>query len=184
MEILPKYQTFWPRFWAGWIDVLIFVPIWLIDSWLANSRGLPLLLASWYILYTLSADIYSVTMHARYGQTIGKMVMGIRVLDLSESSLSLRQALLRDAVPIVFSVIAITQGVPLILVGLSPYYSVGEASWIDILTLGSSLIWFGAELVTMLTNSKRRAIHDYIAGSVVVRVSYFEAEAKSRVPAA
>jgi uncharacterized RDD family membrane protein YckC len=30
--------------------------------------------------------------------------------------------------------------------------------------------WLGLELLTMLTNSKRRALHDLIAGSVVVRV--------------
>jgi uncharacterized RDD family membrane protein YckC len=28
--------------------------------------------------------------------------------------------------------------------------------------------WFLLELITMLTNKKRRAVHDYIAGSVVV----------------
>jgi uncharacterized RDD family membrane protein YckC len=31
-------------------------------------------------------------------------------------------------------------------------------------------LWFLAEVVTMLTNEKRRALHDWIAGSVVVRV--------------
>jgi uncharacterized RDD family membrane protein YckC len=183
MDVLPKYQTFWPRFWAGWIDALVFVPLWLIDSWLEGTK-VPLLLALWYVLYTLSFDIYSVVMHAKYGQTIGKMAMGVRVLDLSEAKLSLRQALLRDAVPIAFSVIAIVQGLPLVLAGLSPYQSGAELGWIDMLSLGSSLIWFGAELVTMLTNSKRRAIHDYIAGSVVVRVSYLEAEATGNATAA
>ena len=29
--------------------------------------------------------------------------------------------------------------------------------------------WFAAELITMLTNAKRRAVHDFIARSVVVR---------------
>lgn len=31
------------------------------------------------------------------------------------------------------------------------------------------LIWYFLELVTMLTNRKRRALHDFIAGTVVVR---------------
>ena len=30
--------------------------------------------------------------------------------------------------------------------------------------------WFVAEILTMLTNKKRRALHDFIAGTVVVRV--------------
>jgi len=41
-----------------------------------------------------------------------------------------------------------------------------------------SLVWFVAELVTMLTNAKRRAVHDFIARSVVVRLSHLEARAK------
>jgi hypothetical protein len=31
--------------------------------------------------------------------------------------------------------------------------------------------WFLLEIATMLTNAKRRALHDYIARTVVVRVS-------------
>jgi uncharacterized RDD family membrane protein YckC len=30
--------------------------------------------------------------------------------------------------------------------------------------------WFVAEILTMLSNEKRRAIHDFIAGTVVVRI--------------
>lgn len=33
----------------------------------------------------------------------------------------------------------------------------------------STFGWFGLEVVTMLTNNKRRALHDFIAGSVVIR---------------
>ena len=35
----------------------------------------------------------------------------------------------------------------------------------------SGLAWFLIEVITMLANNKRRALHDFIAGSVVVRVS-------------
>jgi uncharacterized RDD family membrane protein YckC len=34
-----------------------------------------------------------------------------------------------------------------------------------------SFIWLGIELVTMLFNRKRRALHDYIAGSVVIDIN-------------
>jgi uncharacterized RDD family membrane protein YckC len=33
-----------------------------------------------------------------------------------------------------------------------------------------ALAWFTLEIVTMLSNRKRRAVHDFIAGSVVMRV--------------
>jgi uncharacterized RDD family membrane protein YckC len=35
-----------------------------------------------------------------------------------------------------------------------------------------SNIWFYSELIVMLTNKKRRAIHDYMAGTVIVKTQY------------
>ena len=35
-------------------------------------------------------------------------------------------------------------------------------------------IWFVLEIITMLLNKKRRALHDLIAGTVVVRTSIDE----------
>jgi hypothetical protein len=32
-------------------------------------------------------------------------------------------------------------------------------------------LWFVAEVLTMLTNDKRRALHDFVAGTVVVRTN-------------
>lgn len=33
------------------------------------------------------------------------------------------------------------------------------------------LVWFVAEVLTMLTNERRRALHDFIAGTVVIRTN-------------
>ena len=38
-------------------------------------------------------------------------------------------------------------------------------------------LWFLAELLTMFTNPKRRALHDFIAGTVVVRTNVEQATA-------
>jgi len=35
-------------------------------------------------------------------------------------------------------------------------------------------LWFLAEVLTMLTNEKRRALHDFIAGTVVIRTNIDE----------
>ena len=184
MEVLRKYQTFWPRFWAGWIDVLIFLPLYFVDSWVQGATAAPAMLALWFIAYTFCTDIYSVSMHAHYGQTLGKMAMGVKVLDLSEAKLSLRQAVLRDIVPIALSLTTVVNGLPRVLAGLDPYIDPSEFNWIDKFWLFGSLIWFVAELATMLTNAKRRAVHDFIAKSVVVRVSYLPSEANDGAAAA
>jgi uncharacterized RDD family membrane protein YckC len=177
MEVVCKYQTFWPRFWARCIDCLVFVPLYFVDAWVQGMATAPVVLAMWFALNAFSADAYGVLMHARYGQTLGKMLMGVKVLDLSEAKLSFRQAVLRDVVPIVFSLIAVANGLPRIFAGLEPYAETSDFSWNDKIYLFGSLVWFAAEFATMLTNAKRRAIHDFIAGSVVARVNCLGVEA-------
>jgi uncharacterized RDD family membrane protein YckC len=174
VNVPEQYRTFWPRFWAGWVDALVFLPLWPLDSWLGTVTKNPLLLAVWFVVYTFVFDAYSVAMHARYGQTLGKMLTGVKVLDLSGGKLSLRQALIRDSVPILLGALAIVDGLPLVLAGLDPYRG-GEWTWLVELQLYGSFIWFAAEVMTMLLNSKRRAVHDLLARSVVVRVSVYKA---------
>jgi len=166
-----KYRTFWPRFWAGWIDTFVFIPLFGVDWLVQQTTSAPVVLALWFVLYTLSFDIYSVALHTKYGQTLGKMAMRIKVLSVSETKLSLRQALLRDIVPILLSSVSLVFWLPRILAGIK-----FELTWVDELSLYGSLAWFVVELVTMLTNAKRRAVHDLIAGSVVVRVEHIEVE--------
>ena len=46
-----------------------------------------------------------------------------------------------------------------------------EASTGFWLMISLPVLWFVAEVLTMLTNEKRRAVHDFIAGTVVVRTN-------------
>jgi uncharacterized RDD family membrane protein YckC len=96
--VMDRYETFRPRFWAGFIDGLIFLPISLFDRYLSSpSRG-SLVLISWAIISYSAFWLYSVLLHARYGQTLGKRMMRVKVMDVSEERiLSLGQALLRDS---------------------------------------------------------------------------------------
>ena len=170
MVVQHKFQTFWPRFWAGLIDSAVFIPLVGLDWLIQKSISVPAILALWFLFYTLSFDIYSVVLHAKYGQTVGKMATGIRVLSLSEGQLTLRQAVLRDIVPILFSLMSLVFWLPRIIQGENSYGETSALTWVDEVAIFGSLIWFAVELATMLTNQKRRAIHDFIAGSVVVRV--------------
>ena len=43
-------------------------------------------------------------------------------------------------------------------------------------------LWFVAEVLTMLTNEKRRALHDFIAKTVVIRTNTQEESAQSAPP--
>ena len=110
-------------------------------------------------------------------QTIGKMVTKVRVVDFrTEGGISWWQAWLRKGIPMVLSLGFLGWEVFLVLTGsLNPSgLANGEALtaskgfW---LLMALPALWFFAEVLTMLTNEKRRALHDFIAGTVVVRTN-------------
>lgn len=123
----------------------------------------------WSVVFYSSYWLYSVLLHARFGQTLGKMAAGVRVLNVSEERLpSLRQAFMRDVGYIVLNVTALIYVIYLILV--SKYGNIADVATLPNQIIGwAGLGWFGLEVVTMLTNRKRRAFHDYIAGTVVIK---------------
>lgn len=154
------YRTTWLRIGAAFLDGLILLPLGWLDVWInaaVSDRGA---LAVWIIFYSFSYYGYSILMHARYGQTIGKRICRIAVLDLSLAPLRAGQAVRRDLVPMVLTATG------LLLQALAG----DEASTLVVLFSFTWSIWMLLELLTMFTNVKRRALHDLIAGSVVVRV--------------
>ena len=169
-EPANKFQTFWPRSWAGLIDGLIFLPLSLVDPWIYSNINQTGVLAIWFIISSVSFLAYSVLCHGIWGQTIGKRFTGVRVLDLAESKLSMRQAVLRDSLSIPFVVVSLIAYFPSAIQGHQPYTDV-PMGIVDLVTMYAAVGLFLVELVTMLANPKRRALHDFIAGSVVVRVS-------------
>ena len=165
---IDKYSTFWPRFWAATIDGIIFVVViyteCLIfnieynaqDKYLQAFNGLQL-------------AIYSVFMHGYFGQTFGKMIMNVIVLDYNtDSQINVSQAFRRESVNLFLNLSWFA--IVLIVTRTLEHTSTLSA------TMSYTLIIFGvlavawgiSEFVTMLFNDKRRAIHDYIGNTVVV----------------
>jgi len=166
---MSKYHTFWPRFWAGFVDGLVFMPISWFDKYLSEpARGAPVLIL-WAVISYSAYWLYSVLMHCQYGQTIGKMATGIQVLDVSESRIpTFRQAFIRDVGYIVLNTFSLCYLIFLVLVGR--YSSNAEINSLPgAILCWASLGWFLLEIISMATNDKRRAFHDYIAGTVVVK---------------
>jgi len=177
-----KYFTFWPRFFASFVDGVILWPVAVIPHFLLLYE-IPLFIGYLFRLITsFSWLLYSIWMHSKYGQTVGKMVCKVKVLDSNtESSISSRHAVLRDSVPLLISsIIFLYQTFLVFGKGISIKSLVDIKTIIDggatytWLLLGFPMLWFVAEIVTMLTNNKRRAVHDFIAGTVVVRTTIRE----------
>lgn len=162
-----RYRTFWPRFCAGWIDLLVIFPITYGMGALMEHVGPGVTATVSDILCLVVVYGYEVILHWKYGKTVGKMVMRVTVLRNSdESRISFRQSVMRVSIPLGLETAMWVVGVFYLLNGhiTDPHRTfIGESViW---LTLG----WYLAEFVTMLANAKRRAIHDIIAGTVVVR---------------
>lgn len=169
-----KYGTFWRRFWAGLVDGIVFVPILFLNVWMAdNATRMPVsVVCVWHVVSSLIWYGYSIWFHARCGQTLGKMVLGVRVMDVSESRpIGFKQALLRDGIPLVLTLALLPRDIIQIVNGTS--YLLHKNALPDAASMLLMFVdcgWAFLEGVTMLFNRKRRALHDFIAGSVVVRV--------------
>lgn len=162
-----RYDTFRPRLFAGILDALLFAPLYYVSPMIYEWSPGRAVTVPWFVCFSFAPLAYTIFLHGRYGMTLGKRLFQIAVVDLTEGPLSMRQAVRRDSVPLVMTAL----GVLLELPYLMGWWS--EAPWFldysSVLLEYAVWAWFGAELITMLLNDKRRALHDFIAGSVVVR---------------
>lgn len=162
-----KYKTVRLRWLAGLLDGLIFLPLGILNAVIQGNAHLPVIaIILWQIFYIFSRPVYTILMHGRYGQTVGKKAMGVVLLHIDETrSINYREAVLRESPDLVillaYSILEINY---LLGVSLNPVMTT-----IFIFLGSANTIWFLLEIITTLTNDKRRALHDFIAKSVVVR---------------
>lgn len=161
-----KYRTFGARFVAAIIDSLVLIPISVILVFSIDTYG---------YLYTLldgvSVYVYYILMHGYRGQTLGKMVMDIKVVNHhDESDITYRQALMRDIVPLGLTLAIHLIDWRIMSMDIANY----TTEWFMVMAFVGSLplIWAIIEIISMLTNEKSRAIHDFIAKTVVVKTKY------------
>jgi uncharacterized RDD family membrane protein YckC len=166
---VTAYSTFWRRFWAGFIDgCVVGLPIGILEIiFRLGTRGDGAHIA-WNAGTAAAGIIYSVLMHANGGQTVGKKACGVIVLDKGERRTpTLKEAMLRDMGSIVPT--AVVVGFVLMAVVSGDYQLEPDriVAVTDVLAKFNGF-WLLTELATMLTNDRRRALHDYIGGTVVM----------------
>lgn len=189
-----RYATFWQRFAAGMLDMLVFLPLaviqWLVDpAWKQGAFALS-------VVSTCLGLSYHIYAHGRFGQTIGKWAMGIRVMRAHGGGrIGWRQAGLRSSVDGGLAILGmIGQAVAVAAIADVAYYGVGwherfgnmaalEPRW-SIWAHRIAGVWYWSELITMLFNKRRRALHDFLAGTVVISVRKVETSASAAEPSA
>jgi uncharacterized RDD family membrane protein YckC len=162
-----KYRTGLKRIWAAIVDGIVFMPFLLVNRFLISPTTNEYLIIGWQTFSVFIPIFYSIISHYKYGQTIGKWVAGIKVLDISETkNINIRQSILRDSFYLTIELIGFFYFLFMVVKNEdTSYFMVGFNEFADT----PFFIWTLLELITMLTNKKRMAIHDFLAKSVVVR---------------
>lgn len=173
MQRERKYRTAWRRVLAALVDSVVLAPLGPIDRLVDEN------VTQWWLVLTLFlvtsgiAVMYYVAGHALFGMTVGKWICRIQVVDLNGALPGWRRAALRDVVPLLaVAASSVMTTATTISEGISPVaQDRSDPSGAALFFGGILLLWGALELVTMMFNARRRAIHDYIAGTVVVRIT-------------
>ena len=190
MEFLPitkdgerVYAGFWKRFGAGFADALIILPLIFLFTWLEGfDRTLAIIIT---ITSSILFAMYTVYFNARFGGTLGKLAVGIRITKPDGSRINWNDAWKRSSVDLVFASVALIVDV-LGLTQVDPegYASVGwmeraqmvmapAPGWYGTISILQQ-VWIWSEVVVVLFNKRKRALHDFIAGTVVIQKQFSE----------
>ncbi len=181
-EVQPlRYAGFWRRLAACLWDFFLFGLPYLVTSRYSLESSYAFFIA-WSIGSPIVGSIGSLYLLARYGGTPGKLIQGIRVVQLDGSPITWKHALLRNSVGVLSTVctvavfLSVMPSIDFELVralapkpaeALRAYWRQIYPRWFYVLN-NLEAVYILSEAVVMLTNERRRAIHDYIAGTVVV----------------
>jgi uncharacterized RDD family membrane protein YckC len=188
------FVGFWKRISAGLIDCAVFLPVilvWIIFrhrvvAWeVANGNIIPGLI--WYIVST----IFGLWLVVRFGGSPGKLILGIRIVDVQGKYLSWTKAFRRWIFP------ALITGVNNALMrwkAFSTYPdSTPHSTSLEIKNLINEYgqpfaaigIYLGGlalvDIIVIVLNRKKRAIHDFVAGSYVISKESYKALAEPEI---
>lgn len=172
-----KYAGFWCRSCALSLDFLVFSPIHILTIWVMmqhTSNYVALSVIGFLLFFTYQAYFYK-----RWGATLGKMALRVRVVDLQGAALENKHVLLRLAVAFILGAL-ITLGNASLFASIdtaaftalsfqdqSNFVQENETPFLAYTMLVMQL-WVVCSALTLLLNKKKRAIHDFIASTVVV----------------
>lgn len=170
--------SLWPRIAAHILDGLIFSPLYII------SMVLACLSRQWYICWQIAVILVNFWIYLylvpRYGGTPGKRLLKMTIKTNDGAKLNTKAALLRGCMTLLITSCSIASNILAALllsetkfVDLDAFSRaeaiIGNIAEYSFPIVICSQIWWLATIFIMLCNKERRAIHDYIAGTVVIR---------------
>ncbi|MFH2046790.1 MAG: RDD family protein [Pseudomonadota bacterium] len=174
-----QYAGFWKRLSSVILDFIILMPISIFILWVGSfSKTIHLIVI---IPHTLLFFAYHIYMNANYGGTFGKLIMGIKITKVDGETIHYKEAFLRNIVDLSFGIIIVFMQAYTLFNISDPSYD--NLSWFKQAVFlhenmpqaynpiyTASQIWIWSELIVLLFNQKKRALHDFIAGTVVLDI--------------
>lgn len=177
------YAGFWARLGSLLLDGIIMMPVIFLTLYL-NGLGKNIYFIT-FIPNFIFGLWYGIYLPKKYGGTPGKLIVGIKIIRIDGQAIDWKESFLRYSINfalILFSVIMMT--VCLLQADDSVYTSL---SWLKqtqyLMSLSPTFfkvhtwisnIWIYGELAVLLTNKRKRAIHDFIAETVIVKAKYID----------
>lgn len=177
------YAGFWIRLGSLLLDFIILLPVVIIILYLNGlSKNafyytlLPNLIFSfWYRIYLVK----------KQGGTPGKLIMGIKIIKIDGSDVSWKEAILREIVN--YGLTFFISIVTIIALSQADTAHYESLTWLTkqqyLMTLmpifftiytWSSNTWVYSEFFVLLFNKRKRALHDFMAKTVIVRAMYID----------
>jgi len=173
------YAGWWPRLGAHLLDLVVVVPYALgMGKLMWSSRyGF-----AWNLIGGTGVTVLYLYCIVRFGGTPGKLILKLRILNQDGSRVGYRGAILRNLVMCVYwdaQILGLLLGAMSITDAEYAAISSGKharqhleeraPAWYQPVETAAS-IWLVADVVCFFANKKRRALHDFMGGTVVVRL--------------
>lgn len=174
-----EYGGFWIRFWAGLVDGFAAMPI-AIGFYVLFERQQVNPIASSVLSLGITVG-FEVLIVAKFGGSPGKLAAGLRIRDVSLGRASARQAFVRALPNVLVDLLRIASTIVVVL-ALGPQLQQLSGTELEAAVKAATPVWatylsfvagawFFAEFISMMSNDQRRALHDMIAGTVVVKAA-------------
>ncbi|MEM1322058.1 MAG: RDD family protein [Bacteroidota bacterium] len=165
---------FWTRVWAALIDGLVMMPLALLGMY-NMLMGKVFLLA---VLQSLAYVAYKPLMEWKYGATLGKMAVKIKVVNYDYQPISLDQSYLRFIFYFISTAISVLFTFQLFqqpefmetddFMKLATFQAEFESPLQDFSSIASFIVMVSA--IFVLFDDRRQALHDKIAKTFCIRV--------------
>ena len=181
-ENISPYAGFWRRTGAHIFDMLILAPYGFVGYHLQKIHYSVFLL---YFIFGIAFHFFwSIYLLKRFGGTPGKLICGVIVIRKDGHHIDWREAFLRNIVDFPYAIYSSLFSLWMThTIGYDVYQNLSfmefaeqmmeKAPTFHNLINVAFQLWFWGELIVLLFNKRKRAIHDFIAGTVVIQKTLF-----------